>query len=135
MRFSFDPAVIVLLLAATALYVRAVRVLGRRGFRVPCLLISPYAMRGLVTHDVFDHTSVLRFIEWRWGLEPLTVRDETANNLAAALDFSKHNKKRSASQYAVPPGPFGAPCPSASSLEENPWIILRDIAQSVGFQV
>ena len=107
---------------------------GRRGFRVPCLLISPYATRGLVTHDVFDHTSVLRFIEWRWGLEPLTVRDETANNLAAALDFSQHNKKRPASQYAVPPGPFGAPCPSASSSEDNPWIILRDIAQSVGFQ-
>jgi phospholipase C len=106
---------------------------GRRGFRVPCLLISPYATRGLVTHDVFDHTSVLRFIEWRWGLEPLTVRDETANNLASALDLSKHHKKRSASQYAVPPGPFGAPCPSAS--EANPWVILRDLAQSFGFQL
>jgi putative membrane protein len=35
MRFSFDPAVIALLLAATALYVRAVRALGRRGYEVP----------------------------------------------------------------------------------------------------
>ena len=35
MGFSFDPAVIVLLLGATALYVRAVRVLGRRGYEVP----------------------------------------------------------------------------------------------------
>ena len=34
-RFSFDPAVIVLILLGTALYVRAVRVLARRGYRVP----------------------------------------------------------------------------------------------------
>ncbi len=37
MGFSFDPAVIALLLAATALYVRAVRVLAGRGYRVPVL--------------------------------------------------------------------------------------------------
>src|SRR6266498_5408786 len=35
MRFSFGPAVIVLILGATALYVRAVRVLASRGYRVP----------------------------------------------------------------------------------------------------
>jgi phospholipase C len=62
-----------------------------------------------VAHNLFDHTSILRFIEWRWALEPLTVRDATANNLADVLDFSRRN--RWASQYAVPPGPFGAPCP------------------------
>src|SRR5438034_2245038 len=36
-----------------------------------------------------DHTSVLRMIEWRWGLNPLTVRDATANNLADELDFTQ----------------------------------------------
>src|SRR4051812_33650072 len=60
---------------------------GLRGFRVPCLLISPYAPRA-VSHVTFDHTSVLRFIEWRFELEPLTVRDATANNLVDALDFT-----------------------------------------------
>ena len=35
MGFSFDPAVITLLAGATALYVRAVRVLGGRGYEVP----------------------------------------------------------------------------------------------------
>ncbi len=103
---------------------------GLRGFRVPCLLISPFAARRLVAHNLFDHTSVLRFIEWRWGLEPLTVRDATANNLAHVLDFSRRN--RAASQYAVPPGPFGAPCLSS---EANPWIIVRDLARGFGFQV
>jgi phospholipase C len=103
---------------------------GLRGFRVPCLLISPFAARRLVTHKLFDHTSVLRFIEWRWGLEPLTVRDATANNLADVLDFSRRNRR--ASQYAVAPGPFGTPCPSS---EANPWIIIRDVARGFGFPV
>jgi phospholipase C len=103
---------------------------GRRGFRVPCLVISPFSARRLVAHNVFDHTSVLRFIEWRWDLDPLTVRDATANNLADVLDFSRRNT--TASQYAVPPGPFGVPCPSS---EANPWIIVRDMARGLGFPV
>jgi hypothetical protein len=32
----------------------------------------------------------------------------------------------------VPPGPFGAPCPSS---EANPWIIVREVARQFGFQV
>jgi hypothetical protein len=60
----------------------------------------------------------------------LTVRDATANNLADVLDFSRRNRR--ASQYTVPPGPFGAPCPSS---EANPFIIVRDLARGFGFQV
>jgi phospholipase C len=60
---------------------------GLLGFRTPALLISPFARRGYTSHVVYDHTSVLRLIEWRWDLPPLTVRDATANNLAADLDF------------------------------------------------
>jgi phospholipase C len=63
----------------------------QRGFRIPCLLISPYARRGKVAHGVYDHTSILKLVEWRWGLKPLSVRDGAANNLAAALDFSHRN--------------------------------------------
>jgi phospholipase C len=93
-------------------------------------VISPFAARRLVAHNMFDHTSVLRFIEWRWDLDPLTVRDATANNLADVLDFGRRNT--SASQYAVPPGPFGVPCLSS---ETNPWIIVRDMARGLGFPV
>ena len=38
--------------------------------------------------DVYDHTSILKLIEWRWGLKPLTPRDHYARNLAPALDFA-----------------------------------------------
>jgi phospholipase C len=62
-----------------------------RGFRVPCLVISPFARRRHVSHTVFDHASILRMIEWRWDLKPLSVRDRYANNLATVLNFRRRN--------------------------------------------
>ena len=56
------------------------------GFRVPALFISPYAKRG-VDSTTYDFTSILRFIEENWHLQPLTARDATANSLRASLDF------------------------------------------------
>src|SRR5438552_1252511 len=105
---------------------------GLRGFRVPGLVISPWSRRGYVPHTVYDHTSVLALIEWRWGLEPLTVRDATAHNLAAALDFNHPNL--AAPQFVVPPGPFGAPCPIGSTTHDEEWAALRDLAQSYGWR-
>ena len=49
-----------------------------RGFRTPALVISPFARRSFVPHDVYDHTSILRLIEWRWGLNPLGSRPQGA---------------------------------------------------------
>lgn len=45
------------------------------GVRVPMILVSPYAKKGTVYHGVLDHTSVLKFIEWNWGLSPLNSRN------------------------------------------------------------
>ena len=59
------------------------------GTRVPTIVVSPYAKPGFVDHTVYDTTSILRFIEWRYGLAPLGDRDANANNLLNALDFSK----------------------------------------------
>src|SRR5262249_36199922 len=39
------------------------------GFRVPLLLVSPYSRGGFVCSDTFDHTSLLRFLETRFGVE------------------------------------------------------------------
>jgi len=71
-----------------------------RGFRVPTLLISPFARRGHVDHHVYDHTSVLKLIEWRFGLPALSARDAQASNLATALDFGRHNTR--APRFRVP---------------------------------
>ena len=58
------------------------------GSRVPAIIISPFAKRHHVDHHRYDTTSILAFIEHRWGLAPLTDRDAHANDLTAAFDFS-----------------------------------------------
>lgn len=88
---------------------------GRLGFRVPCIVVSPLARRGFVGHQQYDHTSILRMIEWRWSLPPLSVRDQTANNIAQALDFTRA-KNLDAPAFAVPMGPFGAECAAAATV-------------------
>jgi len=58
------------------------------GFRVPALLVSPYARMGHIDHTLLDHTSILKFIEENWGIPPLAERDAKANNITSAFDFS-----------------------------------------------
>lgn len=81
---------------------------GRLGFRVPCLVISPWSRRGYVASGVYDHASVLKMIEWRWNLPALTVRDGGANNLAEVLDFSAKSLVTPA--FTLPAGPFPNAC-------------------------
>jgi phospholipase C len=57
------------------------------GTRVPTVIISPYARKGFVDHTSYDTTSILRFIEKRWGIEPFGTRDATAHDLTNAFDF------------------------------------------------
>jgi phospholipase C len=58
------------------------------GFRVPALLVSPYARRGHVDHTQLDQTAGIKFIEENWGLPPLSSRDAAARTFTGALDFS-----------------------------------------------
>ena len=58
------------------------------GVRVPTTVVSPYAKAHYVSHTTFDHTSILKFIETRFGLAPLTRRDAAANNMTDMFDFS-----------------------------------------------
>ena len=56
-------------------------------------MISPYARKGYIDHTMYNTTSILRFIEWRYGLKPLAERDAEANNLLAAFDFDQQVSK------------------------------------------
>lgn len=102
---------------------------GLLGFRVPCIVVSPFAAARVSSIEL-EHASILRMIEWRWNLEPLTVRDATANNLALVLDFTRN--RLNPPQYSVPAGPFGAPCPgSIPGLDK--WTLLLDLARLLGW--
>jgi acid phosphatase len=57
------------------------------GGRVPAIIVSPWARKGYVDSTPYDHTSILKFIEWRWSLAPLATRDASAWSLLPAFDF------------------------------------------------
>jgi phospholipase C len=59
------------------------------GPRVPLLVISPYAKQGVVSHTVYEFSSVLQLIETRFNLAPLTMRDTVANSMLDAFDFTR----------------------------------------------
>lgn len=58
------------------------------GTRIPMLAISPYARRGHVDHTYYDHASIAKFIEYNWGLPPITARsrDNLPNPVHTASD-------------------------------------------------
>jgi phospholipase C len=60
----------------------------RYGFRVPAVLVSPYARPDYVCREVLDHTSVLKLVEQKWNLPPLTARDAAAASPLGALDLT-----------------------------------------------
>ncbi len=60
----------------------------RYGFRVPAVIVSPYARPDYVCSEVLDHTSVLRLLEEKWNLPALTARDAAAGTPLDALDFT-----------------------------------------------
>jgi phospholipase C len=79
------------------------------GFRVPAVIVSPYARRNCVLSDVFDHTSVLRLVEDKWNLPALTRRDAAATSPIGALNL------------AAPPAFLTPPELPAPSLAWGSW--------------
>lgn len=106
-----------------------------RGFRVPAIVISPRARRGYVAHNTYDHTSILKMIEWRWGLPSLTPRDSAARNLAEVLNFSTAPNLR-APRFTVPPF-VATVCPPGpvSGAEQAEWPALRSKALNEGWSL
>ncbi len=60
------------------------------GIRVPALVISPYARRGLIDHEVGEFSSPLKFIEDNWDLPHLTPRIERTHNFEHVFDFGRN---------------------------------------------
>jgi phospholipase C len=96
------------------------------------VVISPRARRRYVAHDVYDHTSVLKAIEWRWNLAPLTPRDKAARNIAEVLDFSGA-PNLAAPHYLVPPFVAGPACSPVGPPPAEEWSGLKDKALADGW--
>jgi phospholipase C len=61
----------------------------RYGYRIPCLVIGPYAKRGYVSRTLYSHASLLKTIERLFDVPPLTDRDAQANDLLDCFDFDQ----------------------------------------------
>ncbi|HLJ88948.1 MAG TPA: alkaline phosphatase family protein [Candidatus Angelobacter sp.] len=83
------------------------------GFRLPNMIISPYTRRHYVGHAAMDHTAVLRFLEERFNLSPLTKRDAAQPSLLDFFDFT--NKP-----WATPPAQNQIPVPPAVGTTCHP---------------
>ena len=107
---------------------------SQAGFRVPCMIASPRVRPGWVDHHQYDHTSILRFLEWRFlgapatgpGLDSdtwfLTLRDRFARNLGRTftLDYSNREVGFDLNMAMADPGGACAPKPAALSFDQTP---------------
>ena len=82
----------------------------RYGIRVPIMIASPYAKAGYVSHLVTDLTSVTRFIENRFDLPAMTVRDANAWPLLDMFDFVSP-------PFATPPGGMPDTTPDQAHID------------------
>ncbi len=97
------------------------------GFRIPGLVLGPYAKTGVVDTQ-YEHTSVLKTIQERFGLEPLTTRNAATNALWDCLDEARMAARDPRPPTAIPvievdPAGYGGDCnyfilPNQIELEE-----------------
>jgi phospholipase C len=85
------------------------------GFRVPLIVISPYAKRGYVSHVQYDFGSILRYVEGTYGLPSLGTTDATANDLGDCFDYGQ--LPRPFTPIAAPPF---SPTGGAAGDREDP---------------
>ncbi len=85
------------------------------GFRVPTVVVSPWAKANYVSHTVFDHTSILRLVETKWNLPALSNRDANANAMLDCFDLR-------APAFLKPPAltPAVAPTGAAACAAQDP---------------
>jgi phospholipase C len=96
------------------------------GERVPFIIISPYAKPGYISSTQYEASSILKFVEERFGLPPLTQRDANANDTTDAFNFN---------QTPLAPlvlTPRTCPIPAASTVDFGKWFPVNRPSQPYG---
>jgi phospholipase C len=73
----------------------------RYGGRVPCLVLSPYAKSGYISHAQHSHVSLLKFVEQQFGLQPVNTRTTAADAMDDCFDFQRQPAKPPALNLAA----------------------------------
>jgi len=108
-----DPGTPLEFLTVNPLPVEATKIAGPIGLgpRVPTMVVSPFSRGGFVSSETFDHTSLLRFLETRFGAEVPNLsqwRRDTCGDLTSAFNFTQPD-------FSIPhmPKPRKLPVPKA----------------------
>src|SRR4051794_9867929 len=109
----------------------------RYGFRVPLVVVSPWARKNYVSNVVQDHTSITRFIERKWNLGAMTYRDANAADMSDYFNFS-HPHFADPPELAPPldPGPGLDECHANGQFPPLPpsGAISKRSAERTGFR-
>ena len=84
------------------------------GYRVPMVVISPYSKKNFVSHNAADNTAILKLIESRFNLSPLTARD------GSQLDISTEFLDFTTAAWKTPPSPPAQNTSGACYLDHLP---------------
>ncbi|HEY1977472.1 MAG TPA: alkaline phosphatase family protein [Candidatus Baltobacteraceae bacterium] len=90
---------------------------GQLGFRVPAIVVSPYARSGYVAHTQYEFGSILRFVEDNWQLGRLGTSDVRAASVGDVFDFSQQPRRYVPVRVTHPPSFFIALPPSNLPLD------------------
>jgi len=94
------------------------------GFRVPTLVISPFSRGGFVCRDQFDHTSLLRFLETRFGVPVPNLsawRRRAVGDLTTAFNFARPDFSRPSLGVALPDDPVQHPECVSEEVTSSPY--------------
>ncbi|MEG9434091.1 phosphocholine-specific phospholipase C [Terriglobus sp. ADX1] len=113
------------------------------GPRVPMLVVSPWSKGGWTCSETFDHTSVLRFLEKRFGVEETNIspwRRSICGDLTSAFDFAQMSDRRIVSYPAPQPiasshQPYSIPAVQKMPEQEPGTRPARAIGYVLGTQV
>jgi len=113
---------------------------GLMGFRVPAVVVSPYARRGSVSHLLCGFESILKLITYRFGLGDLTTRDARAKNIGQSMNWGKPNFERpdlpDPDRIASSPCTLGGGDVQDTQLaHQSDLAALEDLAERFGFPV
>ena len=89
------------------------------GFRVPLIVISPYAKHGYVSHTQHEFGSILHFTEETFGLAPLAASDARADDMSDCFDFTQAPQPFAAFRTTMPPSHFVNTIPDGRAPDDD----------------
>jgi phospholipase C len=92
---------------------------GQMGMRIPAVVLSPYARRRYVDHGTYGFESILRMIEYKFGLAPLTRRDRYASNIARSFNWDR--KPADPPELPRPAQVASPPCPGEGNASARSY--------------